>query len=262
MPSTSSHEAHVHYVVEDGIAVLTLDRPPVNALSAEVYEALGRLADRLAADESVRVAILTAAGRRTFSAGADVKELGSQTPDERAAFYRTSSETRRKVSAIPIPIIAAINGPAAGAGVAYATFCDYRISADDAFFTMPEIDRGSVAAGGLTLMAIGVPAGPLRLMLYSGRRVTASEALAMHLVDEVVPYDDLMVVARDRASWIAAKPRHALVAMKQAIREMSHNPIWDEAAYAATQQMTIDQMERPETREGYRAFLEGRRSTD
>jgi enoyl-CoA hydratase len=231
----------VRVEIESGIAVLTLDRPPVNALSAAAYASLGRAASQIAADETVRVAILTAAGRM-FCAGADVKELRAQTPAERAAFFELTSDTRRKVAGIPIPVIAALNGPAVGAGVAYASYCDYRIAADDAFLAMPEIDLGSVAAGGVALMAIGVPPGALRYLLYAARRIPAAEAATIHLVDEVVPADRLMTVARERASAIAAKPRSALVAMKRAIGEMSRNPAWSEAALVRTQQMTIDAM--------------------
>jgi len=232
--------------VSGGIAVITLNRPPVNALSAEMFQALGRAADRITEDDTVKAAILTAAGP-TFCGGADVKELATHGPDERAAFFELTNATRSKVTSIPVPVIAALNGPAAGAGVSYATFCDYRIAVEDAFLTMPEISLGSVAAGGLPLMAIGVPAGALRYMLFSGRRVPVREAIAMHLVDEVVPADRLMEVAHERASVIAQKDRAALVAMKRAISEMSRNPIWDDDAYRQTQRMTIDLIGRPGT---------------
>ena len=245
----------IRYAVgDDGIAVITLDRPPVNALSSAMYQALGELADRIAADETVRVAILTAEGS-VFSAGADVKELAAHTAADRAAFFRLTGEARRRVAGIPVPVIAAINGAAAGAGVAYATLCDYRMAADTAFFSMPEIDRGSVATGGVNLMSVGVPPGALRYMLYTGRRVPAADALAFHLVDEVVPAGRLLAVARERALAIAAKPRHALVAMKRAIREVSRNPAWEEEIYATTQKMTIDMIDRPETRQGLDGFL-------
>jgi enoyl-CoA hydratase/carnithine racemase len=224
--------------VADGIAIVTIDRPPVNALSAAAFEALGRAADRISTDDSVKVAVLTGTGR-TFCAGADVKELAGHGPAERAAYFELTGATRQKVREIPVPVIAAINGPAAGAGVAYASFCDYRIAADTAFLAMPEINLGSVAAGGLPLMAIGVPSGALRYLLFSGRRVTAQEALAMHLVDEVVPAADLISVARERAVLIADKDRRALVAMKRAIGEMAGDAGGDETAYARTSQMTI-----------------------
>jgi enoyl-CoA hydratase/carnithine racemase len=180
-----------------------------------------------------------------FSAGADVKELATHGPADRAAFFERTNSTRRAISDLPVPVIAAINGPAVGAGVAYASYCDYRIAVDDAFFAMPEIDRGSVAGGGLPLHAIGVPPGPLRLMLYSAARVPAPTALAIHLVDELTSADRLLDTARERAAAIASKPRSVLVAMKRAILEVSRDPRW-EAHHAAAQAITIGLMS-PET---------------
>lgn len=243
----------------DGVAVLTIDRPPVNALSQEAYRALARAVARVGADESVRVAILTGAGSRMFCAGADVKELATLDAAGRAAFFAVSNEARRACETMPIPVIAALNGPAVGAGVSYATFCDYRIAADHAYLAMAEIDRGSVAGGGATLMAVGVPSGALRFLLYTGRKVSAEEALAMHLVDEVVPAARLMTVARERAALIAAKPRHGLIQMKRAINLMSYNATWGDAGLEATQRMTAEMADRPETKAGMKAFLERKR---
>jgi enoyl-CoA hydratase len=231
---------HVSRQIEDGIALITIDRPPVNAFSSKVFDELTRACEAIALDDTVRVAILTARGRM-FSAGADTRELATHAPDERAAFFERTNATRRSVADLPVPLIAAINGPAVGAGVAYATYCDYRIAVEDAFFAMPEIDRGSVAGGGLPLHAIGIPPGPMRLMLYSGARVPAQTALAIHLVDELVPADRLLDTARERASVIAAKPRRVLVAMKRAILEVSRDPRWEER-HAATQAITVDLM--------------------
>lgn len=255
MTAGRAEDGQIRYEAgDDGVAVVTLDRPPVNALSSAMYRTLGELADRIAADETVRVAILTASGT-VFSAGADIRELAGHSAADRARFFELTSATRRRVAAIPIPVIVAVNGAAAGAGVAYATLCDYRIAAEAAFFSMPEIDRGSVATGGINLMAVGVPPGALRFMLYTGRRVPAAEALAMHLVDEVVPADRLMATARERALAVAAKPRHALVAMKRAIQQVSRNPLWEEEVYVSTQRMTIGMIDRPETRQGLDGFL-------
>jgi enoyl-CoA hydratase/carnithine racemase len=242
--------------VDDGIAVVTIERPPVNAFSSAVYAELARAMETIGTDDGVRVAILTAEGRM-FSAGADVKELSTLAAGGRAAFFAQSDRTRRLVSDLPVPMIAAINGSAVGAGVAYATYCDYRLASESAFFAMPEIDRGSVAGGGLPLVAIGVAPGALRWMLYSGARIPAVDALAIHLVDEVVPPEELMIVARERAAVIAAKARSTLVAMKRAILDVGRDPRW-EGAHAAAQATTIALADHPETREGFRTFLEHR----
>jgi enoyl-CoA hydratase len=248
----------IDYSARDGIAVITLNRPPANAFSSDMYRELTDLSLRIATDEQVHVAILTAAGERIFSGGADVKELATLNAEGRQAFFDVSSEARRAFAAIPVPLIAAINGHCAGAGVSYASRCDYRIAADHVLFSMPEIDRGTVAGGGVDLMAIDVPSGALRYLLFSGRRCSATEALSIHLVDEVVAGSALMDLAYERAAAIAAKPRTTLIAMKQAINAMSFNPNWTEEGYAKTQRMSVELMERAETQEGMAAFLEKR----
>jgi enoyl-CoA hydratase/carnithine racemase len=244
--------------IRDGVGTMTLRRPPANAFSSELYRRLARLAREIAADESVRVVILTAEGSRIFSGGADVKELATLNGEGRAAFFSVSGEARRAFSAIPVPVIAAINGACAGAGVAYPARCDYRIAAEHAQFSMPEIDRGSVAGGGVDLMPLGVPSGALRMMLFTGRKYSAHEALAMHLIDEVVPFERLPEIALERATAIAVKPRHALVQMKQAINEMSYNPVWGEEGFSRTQSMSVALIEHIDAQEGFKAFLEKR----
>lgn len=216
----------VDYSVRDGIAIVTLNRPPANAFSAGMYRALTRVADHIANDESVRVAILTAASPKIFCGGADVKELRDLDDAGRVAFSHASETAARRFTEIPVPVIAAITGTCAGAGVAYIARCDYRISADHAKFTLPEINLGFVLEGGRNLIAVGVPSGALRMMLFSGRAYSADEVRAMHLVDEVVPVDHVMEVAFAHAGVLGAKTREALVTMKRAINRMSYLPEW------------------------------------
>jgi enoyl-CoA hydratase len=239
--ASDTRDESVSYTVDNGIAVITLSRPPVNALSSTMYRALGVVAKRVTEDEEVRVAILTGAGR-LFCGGADVKELAAQTPDESAAYSELSANTRRQFTSIPVPVISAINGPAVGAGVAYSTYCDYRVADARSFLSMPEIDIGSVAGGGEALMAIGVPHGPIRFMLYTGRRVSAEEALGLHLIDEVAPEGQALEIAKQRARTIAGKRRGSLVAMKRAINVASGRPTNDGGALANIMQITMEMM--------------------
>jgi enoyl-CoA hydratase/carnithine racemase len=214
----------IDYLLRDGVATVTLNRPPANAFSAAMYGELARVAQQLSEDESVRVAILTAAGERIFCGGADVKELRALDDEGRAAFSRASEHAAHLFAAIPVPVIAAITGACVGAGVAYATRCDYRISAEHATFTLPEINLGFLFEGGRTLISAGVPSGPLRMMLYSGRTASAAEALGMRLVDEVVPGSRVMEAAEQYAGVLATKSRENLIRMKAAINRMSYTP--------------------------------------
>jgi enoyl-CoA hydratase len=207
-------------VVADAVALITLNRPPVNALSADMYRKLKKAIGRAASDESVRAVVLTGAGRM-LSAGADIKELNSPTPEEREEFQVVSQAARRAFRAIPVPVIAAINGPAVGAGLMYSAYADYRVADPDAFVSLPEIDVGNVAGGGECLITLGVPIGSVRYMLYTARRVPAEEALRLHMIDEIAPKGRALETALDRARGIAEKPREALIAMKQAINAVT-----------------------------------------
>jgi enoyl-CoA hydratase len=207
----------VRYSAADGIGTVVLDRPPVNAFSMAMYQDMAGLFQRIAADADVRVVILTSASQRVFSGGADVKEMASLDAEGRARFAAASADARARFRAIPVPVVAAITGKCAGAGLMYPAMCDYRVAADHAEFAMPEIDHGLLAGGGKDFMQIGMPDGALRLMMFTGRRLSAQEGLRAHLVDEVVPADSVLDVARERADLIAGKSRDSLVQMKQAI---------------------------------------------
>jgi enoyl-CoA hydratase len=229
----------VDLTVTGGVATIAIDRPPVNALSSHMYAELAAVAGRIAEDEQVRVTILTGTGS-CFCGGADVKELRSQTPEQRQAFWEVTASARRQILSIPVPVIAAIDGAAAGAGVAYATYCDYRIAARTARFSMPEINVGSVAGGGEALLGIGMPRGAIRYLLFSGTAMSAQEALHCHLVDEVS--DSAIGLARERAAVIAQKSRSALVAMKRAINLASAATAPTEDMVAQTQKITLEMM--------------------
>jgi enoyl-CoA hydratase/carnithine racemase len=239
--TTSQATGRVSVAVDGGVAVVTLDRPPVNALNSHMYAQLGRAAAQIAEDPEIRVAILTGSGQR-FCGGADVKELASHSQAERQDFWALTTETRRLFLDIPVPVIAAIDGPAVGAGVAYMTHCDYRIAAAGTFLSMPEINVGSVAGGGEALLAIGMPRGAIRYLLFSGSRLPAEEALRVHLIDELAPAGGALELARQRAAVIAEKPRAALVAMKRAINLASAPTSPGEDVLARTQKITLDMM--------------------
>jgi len=247
----------VNYRTLDRIAVITLNRPPVNALARPLWLALGDALDRLAADESIHVAILTGQGTRAFCGGADLKELLADTDEDRQIRHRDVTPIQMKLVNAPVPVICAINGPAVGAGVGLASHCDIRIAVDTAHFSMTEVDRGTAAGGGAQLRRLGIPSGPLRRMLYTGQRISAQEALEIHLVDEVVPSEDLMTVALELAASIAAKSRDALVVLKEAILEVEVEPDW-KAAYARTHRLTDRIAVSEGAREGLTAFFEKR----
>ncbi len=246
----------VRYEQEGSIATITLDRPPVNALSAAVYEGLLQRVAQLNNDMDAKVAILTGAGRRAFTAGADVRELAALDAETRRARHGMVEAVWAAVANATLPIICAINGPAPGGGTVLASLCDYRIAADDVHFSFPEIDRGSAAGGGAFMRRLGVPSGTVRELLYTGRRIDPAEAVALRIIDRIVPYDQLMPACLEMAERIASKDRAALVLMKQAILKTEEQTSWL-AAYRATHDLSARMITETDAKARIEGFLSG-----
>lgn len=232
----------VAYRVEDEVAFVTLDRPPVNALSLDLWEALTAALDR-AASEAI-VVVLSGTGTKAFSAGMDTKEAALLTPRQRDARLRVVDAGLEKIHLLPLPVICAINGAAVGGGLNVAALCDRRIAADHAQFSLTEIDHMRVGGGGAFLRQIGVPEGVVRDMLFTGRRLSAAEALAAHVVDEVVPAADLAARAAGAARTIASKPPGAPSLMKRAILAAQAQTTWSAAFRAADRVAAADRRKR------------------
>lgn len=199
---------------DDGVAVVTLDNPKVNALSQAVLARLADVAADLTADPPGAVVIT--GGERLFAAGADISEFGG--PDEAdrigAGFHRALDA----VAAIPRFVIAAVSGYALGGGCELALACDYRIAGEKAVFGQPEVLLGIIPGGGGT-QRLPRTVGPSRAkeMMITGRQVKAEEALRIGLADEVVPNDQLHERARALAAEIARGAVVAQALVKKAV---------------------------------------------
>jgi len=198
---------------DDGVAVLRLNRPPLNPLSRALLAQLTALATDLAGDPAVKAVVLVGSDR-ALAAGADIDEFGG--PDEArivAAGFRAAGDA---LGAIPRPVIAAIAGYALGGGLEIALACDLRIVADNARLGQPEILLGIIPGGGGT-QRLARLVGPARAkdLIWSGRHVRADEALAIGLADRVVPAAELEPAALE---WAASFASGAVVAMGQAKR--------------------------------------------
>ena len=197
----------------DGIATLTLDRPErKNALSIELRDRLADVLDALAADEAVRVVVLTGEGD-VFSAGFDLREFEQAADDAQFGerLWASSDRYHRTVLQFPLPIVAAVNGPAIAGGFDLAVMCDIRVAARTARFSHPEVTFGDVVFSPLHDL---VGAAVARDLCFTGRSVDASEALSLHLVSRVVPAERLAEVAAEVAAQIARVPRPLLVRTK------------------------------------------------
>jgi enoyl-CoA hydratase/carnithine racemase len=184
----------------DGIAVIRLDHPKVNALSTALLEQLRDIAEGLADDPPG--AVIVTGGDRIFAAGADISEFKGQA--EADTIGRTFIDALDAVARIPRMVIAAVSGYALGGGCELALACDVRVVSDTAVFALPEIQLGIIPGGGGT-QRLARLVGPARAksMVLSGRQVAAPEALAMGLADEVVPVAELATRAHELATQYA-----------------------------------------------------------
>ena len=220
----------LRYEQDGGIVTLTMDQPAArNALTGNsAVEEFVAAARRIAADESVRVAIITGAGP-VFSSGGNVKDMqrffGEEpTPAAIAQEYRHGiQQLALAVYHLEVPAIAAVNGPAIGAGCDLACMCDMRIAADSASFAESFIRVGIVPGdGGAWLLPRAVGRSRAAEMAFTGEAISAAEALACGLVSRVVPAADLMGEARQLAARIAANPGPTLRMTKRLLREGEH----------------------------------------
>jgi 2-(1,2-epoxy-1,2-dihydrophenyl)acetyl-CoA isomerase len=206
--------------VTDRVATLTLSRPDrLNALSSPMIDALLEALPRLAADPQIAVVILTGAGRG-FCAGGDVKSMaeGSSRFDMEAAVQRLRGrmEVSRLLHEIPKPTIAMVNGPAAGAGLSMALACDLRIAAQSARFITAFAKVGfSGDFGGSYFLSKLVGTARARELYYTGEPLDAAQALALGIVNRVVPDAELADATMTLATRLARGPSIALGLMKQ-----------------------------------------------
>lgn len=189
------------------VATLTLDRPKVlNALNAATFADLNAAFDALAADDDVRVVLLTGAGERAFAAGADIRELDAVGAGEGKVFALRGQAVFRKIETLGKPVIACVRGFALGGGCELAMACTLRLAAEDAKFGQPEVKLGVIPGyGGSQRLPRLVGRGAALKLLLTGAMIDAREALRIGLVDEVVPAAELMTRGEALAQEIAAQ---------------------------------------------------------
>jgi enoyl-CoA hydratase len=239
----------------DGVSYLTVDRPPVNAFSSEVYDELRSAIQRIDRDaDGARCVVLTGAGTRAFCGGHDVNEFVDLSFDEATARLAVVQATFAAVYDCRVPVIAAIAGPAMGTGMALASVCDYRVASDQATFGLPEIDVGVLGGAKHTMRLVGQ--GMARYLAYTGARIDAAAAWQRHFVDEVVPALDVLPRAESIARSIAEKNPVAIELLKAGLNRVEYMTLTDGYRYECG--LTARVRETPAAREGALAFLEGR----
>jgi enoyl-CoA hydratase/carnithine racemase len=207
----------VRVEVADAIATIRLDRPKMNALNRQVQDEIAAAAAQVGTDASVRAVILYG-GERVFAAGADIKEMADLGFAEMAERSTRLQAAFTAVADIPKPVVAAVTGYALGGGLELALCADFRVLGESAKVGQPEILLGIIPGAGGT-QRLPRLIGPARAkdLIFSGRQVTATEALAIGLADKVVPDDQVYEAAVELVSRYAAGPALALRAAKQAV---------------------------------------------
>ncbi len=245
--------------VKDFIALVTMNRPPVNAVNTELYEELTSTFDILSDREDVRVAILTGAGK-VFCAGADIKigaKLGAQPkpkPGEYWQISRCAREAFHSIKECQVPVIAAINGAALGAGLAIAGSCDILIASEKATVGLPEVNVGLL--GGSRHLMNMFPPHKVRRMFFTGQRVDGAELYRRGIVEECVPEDKLMETAWSLAEEIAEKSPIAIKLAKHSVNTVEDMSLRD--GYRWEQNMTGELVKTEDSKEAMRAFVEKR----
>ena len=247
----------VEYSVENAIALVRLNRPPVNALSAELSQDLLE-AFSMAADPAVRAVVVT--GQPHFAAGADIKgfQLAYDGADEGGGLASVLAQAVRALEQLAKPTFAAVHGYALGGGLELAMGADFRYLSDDASVGQPEIKLGFIpGAGGTQRLPRIVGFQKAKELNFTGRHIGAEEAHAIGLADKVFPVDHLLPATLQEAEKLAEGPTVALGAARRAMNEGWGKPI--DEAMAVEAAAFQDCFWTEDAKEGVSAFIEKRK---
>ncbi|WP_018503750.1 enoyl-CoA hydratase/isomerase family protein [Parafrankia discariae] len=209
--------AVVRLEVSDGVGTIRLDRPPMNALNAELAAELRATALEATARADIRAVVLYG-GEKVFAAGADIKEMAKLDIAGITGWVRDLGAALDLVARIPKPVVAAVTGYALGGGLELALCADFRVFAENAKVGVPEITLGVIpGAGGTQRLPRLIGPARAKNLVFSGRQVRAAEAEAIGLADKVVPADEVYAEALRMAGRFVTGPALALAAAKQAI---------------------------------------------
>lgn len=250
---------YIRSEVEDRVALLTIDHPPVNSFNTQVVTELNEAVDQALADDEVKAIVITGGGTNAFVAGADIPEIQKMLaqPDG----LKTASEQGQalflKIEQAPKPVIAAINGYCLGGGLELAMACHMRICSDRARLGQPEINLGIIPGwGGTQRLPRLVGQGKAIELILTGDMLTAQEAYRLNLVNKVVPAGAVLKEARGLARKIVSKSKVPVAAALRAIVEGLQVTIGEGLAIEAEEFGRL--ADTADAHEGVNAFLEKR----
>jgi enoyl-CoA hydratase len=239
----------------DHVATVTLDRPPVNAMNHQLLTEIRESFSQVAEDWDVRAVVFDSAAERVWCGGVDLKGLGAPTggppPSDAGKLAR---DAMWAVLDCPVPVVAAVNGPALGAGLAFVACCDVIVASERAQFGCPEVDVGLLGAGSHLQRMVG----PYRMreLYYTARRVPAQEMFELGGISRVVPHEKLGEEARGIALEIARKSPAAIRLAKEALNRVESLPLKE--AYRIEQDYTARLGKYEDSKEAMKAFMERR----
>jgi len=255
---------HLIYTKEEGIATITINRPQkLNAFTSAMYQGLSEILDDVAGDNGVRVLVITGTGR-AFCVGADVKGLEQGLPKRPQPYAQPepSTDAVRKILTVPLqrmdkPVIAAINGIAAGGGLDTACACDIRIASDRATFSSVFVRRGLLPTmGGTYFLPRLIGIDKACELIWTGDLIDAWEAERIGLVTKVVPHEELEAATEELAAKLAKGPPLAIARAKKLIYDGLNMELESALRDIMREYTALSQTE--DHREALRAFLEKR----
>lgn len=240
------------------VKIVTLNRPDtLNAISIELSQRLHKIIDDLMLDKETRVVIITGRGR-AFSAGADLKQRRSSNAEEKWRQTLTIADLFDRLEMVEVPVIAAVNGFALGGGFEMALACDMRIASNHSLFGLPEINLASFpGAGAPTRLPRMIGMGKAKELLFTGRRIPATEAERIGLVEKVVPAEKVLEEAIALAEEIAQNGPLAVRALKKAINYGLRT--YPELSFKISHLLRKPLDTTKDYEEGLRAFVEKRK---
>jgi enoyl-CoA hydratase len=247
------------YEVDGEIAVIRFNRPKaLNAINSQVVQDVNDALDKIEADSSIRVLILTGEGDKAFVAGADISQMVDLNPLQLRKFSKDLHDVGFRLEALPIPVIACVNGFALGGGTEFSMACDFIYASENARFGQPEINLGIIPGmGGTQRLPRLVGKGMAKELCMTGVIISAQEAKEIGLVNKVIPHDQLWEETMKTAKVIISKGRLSLKAVKDCINRGMDVDLRD-GCYMESDAFGIC-MASPDGKEGLSAFLEKRK---
>lgn len=236
--------------IGDGIAEIVFDVPPVNAFDSETWLSIPGIVTAAASDPQVKCLLIRAEGRG-FCGGVDIKEMQKH-PERITLLNRGNYLTFKAVREAEVPVVVAVHKFVIGGGIGICGASDTIIAADDAYFSLPEVDRG--AMGGASHLSRMLPLHKVRAAFFTGGNIPAAEAYRLGAVEKVVPRVELEAEARAFCGVIASKSRQALVLAKEALNGLEPRDV--DRGYRWEQGFTLEMYMHADSQKSRDAFVE------